>query len=126
MCTLRISPTDLSYLPVRESPGLTEQHEFLEEKYLAQGLLARLPLPHQELVLSQQPSLFLDIHVTVPQRVLGQQIVAVPQLEANHILGLLQFLHIFCNVLQSLTLFQIGIVCVIEANMSPIAATHLD
>ena len=62
-----------------------EEDQVLEEEDVAQALLAALPAV--ELALAQQPALFFDVDVAVAQRVHGQQVVAVAQLEAHHLLG---------------------------------------
>jgi len=71
---------------VGESSGLAEQYELLEQEHLSQALLA-FALPHEELVLPQKSALLLQVDVALPERVHGQQIVAVPQLEPDHALG---------------------------------------
>ena len=74
--------TDLAF---RVAFRLGEQDEVFEEENVSESLLAALPAV--KFVLAEEPTLFLDVDVAVAQRVHGQQIVAVTQLEADHLLG---------------------------------------
>lgn len=76
---------------VGESPRFAEQYEFLEQEHLSQTFFA-FTLPHEELVLPQKSALFLQVDIALPDRVHGQKIVAVSQLELDHALGLPQVL----------------------------------
>lgn len=74
---------------IGESPRFTEQYELLEQEHLSQALLA-FALPHEELILPQKATLLFQIDVTLSERVHGQQIVAMTQLEPDHALRLPQ------------------------------------
>ena len=52
---------------------------------MSEPLLA--PLPAIELVLTQQTALFFDVDVAVTKRVHSKEIIAVPQLETDHLFG---------------------------------------
>jgi len=68
--------------------GFAEQDQIFEEEDVSESLLPALPAV--ELALPQKSALLFDVDVTVPQRIHGQEIVAVTQLEADHLLGRLQ------------------------------------
>jgi hypothetical protein len=61
-----VHKTSTRYLAIGEPSGLTEQYQLLEEEHLSEGLLRVAALPHQELVLTQQTSLFFEIHLKHP------------------------------------------------------------
>lgn len=92
--TTQLAPSlSRTYRPIGKPSGFAEQYEFLEQKHLSQALLA-FALPHEKFVLPQQSALLLQVNVTLPERVHGQQIVTMPQLEPDHALGLPQVLRV--------------------------------